>query len=279
MNAHPRIAELAVLEIDFVLSPGDRAELEQHLDSCEPCRLLVRAYRADADELRRDAVAHAPASVRTAVLSAASRPAAARSPYSQLLVAAALIGLLLIGLVLAAGASHKDDKELAVATPSPSELPTVSASATAAIRSLTPTIAARANNDDPPGIAIALLPFAESADSRSAQIHAMEMASPCGSGTQSLWYSFTADAEMTVVADTFGSSYDTILDIWQGALTSDLQNPGFENLVPVACNDNAGDGQQSEVVFAAAPGSSYVIRVTTAANSPGGLLTFHFARG
>jgi hypothetical protein len=146
-------------------------------------------------------------------------------------------------------------------------------------RSLTPTIAGPLPNDNPPGIAITTLPFSYSGDVTQAQIHAMEMASSCGSGSQSVWFSYTGEQAMKLAADTFGSGYDTILDVYQGSLTSDLQNPGFETLVPLACNDNAGDSSESEVVFAATPGTSYVIRITTHLDSRGGILTFHLAQG
>ena len=187
------------------------------------------------------------------------------SAFHRLLVATVVVRLLLIGLVLAACTTRVDEKAPVVTTPEPT-----------AARSLTPTIAPRAENDDPPGIAVTSVPYSDTTDVTRAQIHAMEMAT-CGSGSQSVWYSFTAETEMTLAADTFGSSYDTILDIWEGVLSSDRQNPGFETLVPLACNDNAGDSAQSEVVFAAKAGTSYVIRVSTALNSPGGVLTFHLA--
>ncbi len=103
-----------------------------------------------------------------------------------------------------------------------------------------------------------------------AQIHAQEMASACGSGAQSVWYSFVATASGTVLADTSGSDYDTILDVYRGSLSADRQNPGFETLDPLACNDNSGNLAQAGVAFQAVAGQGYVIRVTTAANDPGG---------
>lgn len=144
-------------------------------------------------------------------------------------------------------------------------------------RSLTPTIGTTPPNDDPPGTAITAIPFTDTVNTRLAQIHAMEGASTCGSGSHSVWYSFTATADQNLVADTLGSDYDTIVDIWEGVLTSDLMNPGFETLKPLACNDNSGESLQSEVVFAARGGQSYVIRVSAALDAPGGTLTFHLA--
>lgn len=142
-------------------------------------------------------------------------------------------------------------------------------------RSLTPTIGTTPPNDDPPGTAITAVPFTDTINTRLAQIHAMEGASACGSGSHSVWYSFTATADQNLVADTLGSDYDTIIDVWEGTLSSDRMNPGFETLKPVACNDNSGDSPQSEVVFAARSGQSYVIRISAALDASGGTLTFH----
>jgi hypothetical protein len=162
------------------------------------------------------------------------------------------------------------------AEPSPSPTPTITAEPT---RSLTPTIAAAPSNDEPPGVAITTLPFVDTTNTTRAQIHAMELASPCGSGSQSVWYSFTAAADATLVADTSGSDYDTILDVWEGALTADRSDPGFEALKPLACNDNADGSVQSGVVFAPVAGRSYVIRVSTALDATGGTLVFRLSAG
>jgi len=139
---------------------------------------------------------------------------------------------------------------------------------------LTPTIPGLAPNDSPPGTAISALPFSDSVNVTRAAIHASETASTCGSGTQSVWYSFLATAAGTVIADTTGSDYDTILDIFRGQLSADIQDPGFERLEPVACNDNSGTSLQSGVVFEVVAGQNYVIRVGTALDATGGNLRF-----
>ena len=157
-------------------------------------------------------------------------------------------------------------------TPTPAATPAPSMP-----RSLTPTIGTTPPNDDPPGTAITAIPFNDTVNTRLAQIHAMEGTSTCGSGSHSVWYSLTATADQNLVADTLGSDYDTIIDIWEGTLSSDPMNPGFEALRPLACNDNSGDLLQSEVVFAARSGQSYVIRVSAALDAPGGTLTFHLS--
>jgi hypothetical protein len=144
---------------------------------------------------------------------------------------------------------------------------------------LTPTIAGIATNDDPPGTAITSLPFVDSVNVTRAQIHAMEAASACGSGSQSVWYSFVATTTGTVIADTHGSDYDTILDVYRGILSADGQSPGFENLDPLACNDNSEGSAQAGVAFQAVAGQAYLIRITTALNDPGGNLHLSLTAG
>jgi CSLREA domain-containing protein len=55
--------------------------------------------------------------------------------------------------------------------------------------------------------------------------------SPCNSdpGLASAWYSITPSVTQTVLMDTFGSSYDTVMTVWTGT-----RGPG---LTAVACND------------------------------------------
>lgn len=148
-------------------------------------------------------------------------------------------------------------------TPTPQPSPT---------RSLTPTIAAVPRNDDPPGTVIGSLPFADTTETSQAQIHAMEPTLQCGSGSNSVWYAYTAAADHAIVVDTTGSEYDTLIDVWTGALTADRIEPGFEQLTPLTCNDNTADSIQAAVVFQVTAGESYVIRVMAALDSTGGPL-------
>ena len=90
-----------------------------------------------------------------------------------------------------------------------------------------------------------------------------------------MWYRFTTRTTSTVVAETTGSDFDTIVDVWIGALTDDRAEPGFERLEPLACNDDAGSGRQSAVVFTPVAGTTYTIRVGSVLNDDGGNLVFH----
>lgn len=71
-------------------------------------------------------------------------------------------------------------------------------------------------------------------------------------GGKSIWYSWQAPANGTTTIDTCGSSFDTLLAVYTGAVVSAL--------TPVASNDDFC-GQQSSVSFAATSGVTYRIAV------------------
>ena len=75
---------------------------------------------------------------------------------------------------------------------------------------------------------------------------------PAGcSSNGSVWFSFTPSSNTQLVADTFGSTYDTVLSVWSGS-------PGSLNLV--GCNDDF-NGAQSKVMFSASAGTAYYFMV------------------
>jgi hypothetical protein len=135
--------------------------------------------------------------------------------------------------------------------------------------------------DRPPGYAIPSLPFTHAIDASNAVPNA-NASGRCAGGMAGTWYTFTSSEAQVVVADTFGSSYNTVIDVWAWPLNVPLnyQNfPAVSDRVEVACNDDTGGGTASEVVFAAAAGRTYVITVTTAGSTTPGFLTFHLSRG
>ncbi|MEM1447551.1 MAG: hypothetical protein AAGI22_00490 [Planctomycetota bacterium] len=73
---------------------------------------------------------------------------------------------------------------------------------------------------------------------------------PCAAGGSDIWYQFTASG-FTVDIDTFGSGYDTALQLFEGDCNA---------LTSVACNDDAG-GLQSQISATTTPGLVYSLRV------------------
>lgn len=74
-----------------------------------------------------------------------------------------------------------------------------------------------------------------------------------GVGGKSVWWTWTAPGNGTVVIKTDGSAFDTLLGIYTGTLLSDL--------TVVASDDDQGEGLRSLVEFDATSGTSYAIAV------------------
>jgi hypothetical protein len=70
----------------------------------------------------------------------------------------------------------------------------------------------------------------------------------CFGNAQSVWFAFTPPTNMRLEANTFGSSYDTSLSVYTGARGA---------LNQIACNDDANNGLQSRIRFAATAGTTY----------------------
>jgi PKD repeat protein len=109
------------------------------------------------------------------------------------------------------------------------------------------------------------VPFSTTEDTSEAT---SDPTDPSGcSNNGSVWFAYTPSSGTTVVADTFGSSYDTVLSAWTGT-------PGALDLL--ACNDDF-NGLQSRITFPATGGTTYYFMVGfccgTGGNG-GGSLTF-----
>jgi hypothetical protein len=111
------------------------------------------------------------------------------------------------------------------------------------------------------------VPFSVNEDASQATFDPSDPSSGGCSNRGSVWFAYTPTSEGTIDADTFGSSYDTVLSAWTG--TQDA-------LTLVACNDNFRT-VQSRIDFKATPGTTYyfmVARCCGLGGDGGGLLTF-----
>ncbi len=75
----------------------------------------------------------------------------------------------------------------------------------------------------------------------------------CAPGGGSLWYRASFTGNGTVRADTFGSSFDTMIGVYTGS--------AVDGLTLLACNDDATGILQSNVGFPAVAGTTYYFRV------------------
>lgn len=88
----------------------------------------------------------------------------------------------------------------------------------------------------------------------------------CAAGGRSVWFSYTALADGSLQATTYGSDYDT-------ALVVGTQN-GDGGIDVIGCNDDTV-GLQSAVRFDAASGSTYLLMVGSFLDGPGGELVLN----
>lgn len=113
-----------------------------------------------------------------------------------------------------------------------------------------------------------------SLDTRGATVAAADLQEDCekaaGGVSNSVWYRYTPASNGMLTVDTFGSSYDTVLSIFQGTCASAAQ---------IACNDDAAGGIQSQLTgVALLAGAQYLIKVSDYDATPhGGDLLLHFS--
>ncbi len=87
----------------------------------------------------------------------------------------------------------------------------------------------------------------------SATLQASEPVSSCGWDVgKTVWYRFTPFSSRTVVAGTAGSSFDTVLTVYEGT--------SLDDLAEVACNDDRGD-LASRVELQVVAGTTYYFQV------------------
>jgi hypothetical protein len=86
--------------------------------------------------------------------------------------------------------------------------------------------------------------------------------------SRSVWYSFTPAASGMFVADTLGSTYDTVLSVYTGTC---------QTLVELACDDDAGLSSQSRLSFSAESGQTVLLEATAFGQADGGTLILNVA--
>ncbi|HLE97604.1 MAG TPA: hypothetical protein VI997_09565 [Candidatus Thermoplasmatota archaeon] len=107
------------------------------------------------------------------------------------------------------------------------------------------------------------VPFVRTGSTQGAWVEPDEPV-PCGDVASTLWWRWTGtgvDLGGTVTASTVGSSFDTVLAVWQGP------DPGHLSLV--GCNDNVGGTRQSRVMFGKAGAQPYWFQVGGAVGARG----------
>jgi len=125
--------------------------------------------------------------------------------------------------------------------------------------------AAPPNDECVDATVIAASPFTDTEDTRSASTAADEPTGCyCRTAPNTVWYSFTPTAPVTVTVGSAGSDYQNVIDVY---------DDGCASVYPFRCNHPAQD-----VVFSGCPGRTYLFRVSSAPVSclpGGGTLVLH----
>jgi MBG domain/CARDB len=94
---------------------------------------------------------------------------------------------------------------------------------------------------------------------------------PLLGNTHSVWYKYTPSGNGWLTLDTFGSNYDTVLEVF--SLTGPPP-PTFGALSSIACNDDSANTSQSALTLQASSGTNYYIVVRSFGTTAGGTLKF-----
>lgn len=138
--------------------------------------------------------------------------------------------------------------------------------AATAFAALSAQAAAPANDDIANALIITEpLPFTHSVSTTDATVASDPVG--CYAVTHTVWFSYTPTTTGYVVVDTFGSDYDTVLEIFHGS-PEDLYSY-YE------CSDDTGDGAQAGLVLWVNAEETIYIMAGSGNGSPGGNLVLH----
>ena len=104
------------------------------------------------------------------------------------------------------------------------------------------------------------LPYSNKEDAGGATLEPGEPR-PCAQIDNTVWYSYTPVANGVVAADTSGSDFDTALAVYTGS--------SLGSLVNVACDNDAGFGNESRIAFVVQAGVTYYIQAGWTAEGRG----------
>ena len=100
---------------------------------------------------------------------------------------------------------------------------------------------------------ISSLPFTTTQDPSGATLQHNEPQSSCNGMADTVWYRFTTPpTNVAIIADTFGSNFDTVLAVWTRS---------GKEFTEQACNDNFGTVNTSALSFLETGGTTYYFQI------------------
>ncbi len=112
-----------------------------------------------------------------------------------------------------------------------------------------------ANDDFNSAKIISVMPYLDNMDSTNATSASDDPLFACGNrsqGSASVWYRFSPSSNGRLSANTIGSNYDTMLEVWRGTRGS---------LISMACDDDSGGNLASSLQVNLIGGTTYYIEI------------------
>jgi hypothetical protein len=106
------------------------------------------------------------------------------------------------------------------------------------------------------------VPFEDSVDVSTATVEPGEPVEVCAPMANTVWYALTLDQAQTLLIDTTGSGFDTVVAVWQGS--------GIDGLSLVKCVDDSASGLESRLLLGADAGETYLIQAGAFGAAPEG---------
>ena len=115
-----------------------------------------------------------------------------------------------------------------------------------------PALAQPSNDNFAESTPVMSVPFEDSVGVFDATVELGEPIEVCAPIANTVWYSLTLEEAETLLIDTTGSGFDTVLAVWQGTDISGLSL--------VKCVDDTSLGVESRVLLSAEAGETYLIQ-------------------
>jgi len=110
--------------------------------------------------------------------------------------------------------------------------------------------------------AVTSVPFEDSVGVSDATVEPGEPVEVCAPMANTVWYALTLSQAETVLIDTTGSGFDTVLAVWQGT--------DINGLELVKCVDDTTIGVESRILLSADAGETYLIQAGAFSMAPEG---------
>ena len=125
-----------------------------------------------------------------------------------------------------------------------------------------PALAQPANDNFAGPTVVPSVPFEDSVDVSTATVEPGEPVEVCAPMANTVWYALTLDQAQTLLIDTTGSGFDTVLAVWQGSEIGGLSL--------VKCVDDGATGAESRLLLGADAGATYLIQAGAFGAAPEG---------